>query len=83
MQFQIIQECVVDIIANVLNVESNKISPKMKLAWQIGENCLDINSYDYVKIIVEIERQFHITVDFEVVFDTVDDIVQYVQKTMK
>lgn len=83
MNSQSIQEHVIAIIANVLNIENSKISPEMKLAWQTGEHCLDINSYDYVRVIVEIESNFHITVDFNAVFDTVDDIIQYVIKTAR
>ena len=82
MNSQSIQEQIIAIIANVLNIENSKISPEMKLAWQTGEYCLDINSYDYVRVIVEIERQFQITVDFNAVFDIVDDIVQYVIKAV-
>lgn len=78
MDFQNIKDQIIEIISNIINIEKNKIFPEMKLSWNTGEQCLDINSYDYVSIIVEIERQFHITVDYSAVFNTVEDIVLYV-----
>lgn len=41
-----------------------------------GEKGLDLDSFEIVSLIIEIEKEFDIVIDFDVLFITVEDIVE-------
>lgn len=43
-----------------------------------NKNCLDLNSLEIVKLIVEIENTFNIIIDFDVRFNSIGDIIKYI-----
>ena len=46
------------------------------------ENSLDMDSLGMVKFIVKVEEKFDIIVDFDVTFQNVEDVVEYVEKEL-
>lgn len=67
-----------EIFSEVLDVGMYEIHPGLKVTGEIGDMSVNINSFDYVRLIVEIEERFNIVIDFDVIFETVEDIIQYI-----
>lgn len=66
------------LIADILDIEEENVLRNSKLTGELGKESLHLNSFDYVRIIVAIEEQFEIVVDYEVFFETVNDMIEYV-----
>lgn len=47
-----------------------------------GDNSLDLNSIEIVSFIMKVEENFNIIIDFDVLFVTVQDVVNEVQKLL-
>lgn len=68
----IITNKVMDIVRKYSDV--HEITLNMKLQG-VEENSLDMNSLQIVSIIVDIEDEFGIVVDFDKYFDCIEDII--------
>lgn len=60
--------------------DKNNISLESTLSK--GENSLDLNSLEIVSFIVKVEENFNIIIDFDVLFVTVQDVVNEVQRLL-
>lgn len=47
-----------------------------------GDNSLDLNSIEIVSFIMKVEENFNIIIDFDVLFVTVQDVVNEVQRLL-
>ena len=83
MDYQEIKQKIYNIVSKNLSINIDSITPQMSLNGNIGELSLNVDSFEYVKIIIDIESTFHITVDFEVTFNTINDIVNYINDSLK
>ena len=73
-----ITQKVCELIANILSVDIDLIKPDLELDGRVGKSLVSVDSFDYVQIIIAIEEEFAITVEFDVAFLTVGDIIEYV-----
>lgn len=67
-----------NIIMEVTENDNLLIDANTILNGSIGENRLNISSIDFVEIIVKVEEQFNIVIDFDVPINTVQDLVDII-----
>ncbi len=70
-------EKVAQILAEIMDCDSEDIGPETELTVDYGSNAIDI-----AKLVIECEKKFKITIYDEDVytFRTVSDVVEYVEK---
>lgn len=76
-----------NIILNQIEIiifeETNKkisLSEDHILIGSIGNNQIALSSIEFVKIIVRLESQFNVAIDFDVKLNTVKDIIDYIEQ---
>lgn len=69
-----------ELVQNQLGIDKDKITRDADIVKDIGADSLDI-----VEMLMEVESEWGITIDDEVVqnFKTIGDVVDYIEKSVK
>lgn len=68
------------ILFKVLEKEDigNDITEQTKLMSSDVNDDIALSSIDYVEFLIDVEKEFNIVYDFDVVFETIGDLVEYI-----
>lgn len=68
------------ILFKVLEKEDigNDITEQTKLISSDVNDDIALSSIDYVEFLIDVEKEFNIVYDFDVVFETIGDLVEYI-----
>lgn len=70
------------ILSRIMEEEELKspISEETILISEDRTNGIILSSIDYVEFLVDVEKEFDIVYDFDVVFHTIGDLLEYIRK---
>lgn len=69
-------------ISSILKEKYGKNNVNFDTGLTNGENSLDLDSLEIVRLIIQIEEKYNIIIDLDILFKTVDDIVSEVYKKL-
>jgi len=69
-------------ICSILKESFDKNNISLASTLSKGDNSLDLNSIEIVSFIMKVEENFNIIIDFDVLFVTVQDVVNEVQRLL-
>lgn len=73
-----VSEQVIDIIGTCLDMPKNEVTEEMKISVDLG-----FGSLDYIEVLMEIEEHFDIMIPEDENFQTVGDLIKYVENKIQ